>query len=240
MVGSKVKSERGSKLGDCKRIRVVAVSYLNTKPLLYGLLRHAVQEQLDMDLAIPSECARRLLAGEADLALVPVAVIPELPEAHIISDYCIGADGEVATVCIYGDVPLHEMTALYLDHHSRTSAMLTRLLLKEFWKHDVKLLVAEDGYIDRIGGTVGGLVIGDRTIGLAKRFTHRYDLGAAWKEHTGLPFVFAAWVSVKPLPADFVAAFNEGLREGLAHLPELQLLLSSPDPEFSLEEYYTR
>jgi chorismate dehydratase len=204
------------------------------------LLRSAITEELDMDLAIPSECARQLVAGEADIALVPVAVIPELPEAHIISDYCIGTDGAVATVCVYGDVPLKEMTSIYLDHHSRTSVMLTRLLLKEYWNHEVTFLEAEEGYIDRIGGTVGGLVIGDRTIGLDRRFDHVYDLGEAWKSHTGLPFVFAAWVSVRKLDEDFVTRFNEALKEGMDHLPELQLLLSSPHPDFNLVEYFTR
>lgn len=222
------------------KTRVVAVSYLNTKPLLYGLLRSDLTEELEMDLAIPSECARRLLAGAADLALVPVAIIPELPEAHIVSDYCIGTDGAVATVCIYGDVPLEEMTSIYLDHHSRTSAMLTRLLLAEYWQHDVKLLTAEEGYIDRIGGTVGGLVIGDRTIGLNRRFKYSYDLGEVWKKHTGLPFVFAAWVATREPTKAFTRKFNTALAEGLAHLPELQLLLSAPDPGFSLAEYFTR
>lgn len=223
-----------------KKYRLAAVSYLNTKPLLYGLLRSDLTEELDMDLAIPSECARRLVAGEADIALVPVAIIPELPEAHIISDFCIGTDGAVATVCLYGDVPLHEMTTIYLDHHSRTSVMLTRMLLAEYWQHEVKLLPAEEGYIESIGGTVGGLVIGDRTIGLDQRFAYVYDLGEAWKAHTGLPFVFAAWVSVKALDEDFIARFNAALAEGMEHLPELQLLLPSPSPDFNLTEYYTR
>lgn len=240
MVAEKAYSGQRSAIGEeTRRHRLVAVSYLNTKPLLYGLLRSDVQEELDMDLAIPSECARRLVSGEADIALVPVAVIPELPEAHIISDFCIGADGSVATVCIYGDVPIHEMTAIYLDHHSRTSVMLARLLLAEYWKHEVSFLPAEEGYIDRIGGRVGGLVIGDRTIGLDQRSEHVYDLGAEWKTHTGLPFVFAAWVATKSLPDDFIQRFNQALQEGMDHLPELQLLLSSPHPDFSLTEYFT-
>lgn len=221
------------------RHKVVAVSYLNTKPLLYGLVRSDLQEELDLDLAIPSECARRLQAGEADIALVPVAVIPALPEAHIISDYCIGCDGKVATVCLYGEVPISEMTKIYLDHHSRTSVMLTRLLMEEYWGKEVEFLEATPGYIDRIGGTTGGLVIGDRTIGLDQRFSYTYDLGEAWKAHTGLPFVFAAWVSVKPVSAEFEKRFNQALREGLDHLPELQFLLSSPHPEFDLTEYFT-
>ncbi len=219
--------------------RLVAVSYLNTKPLLYGLLRSPLSDRMRMDLAIPSECARRLAEGEAEIGLVPVAILPELEHYQIISDYCIGADGAVATVCIYGDVPLEQLTHVYLDHHSRTSVMLARLLLEEYWKHPVTFLDAEDGYIDHINGTVGGLVIGDRTIGLDKRFNYVYDLGTAWKEHTGLPFVFAAWVTTKPLSPAFVAEFNAALKEGLDHLPQLQLLLPSPHPDFCLEEYYT-
>jgi chorismate dehydratase len=179
------------------------------------------------------------VAGEADIALVPVAVIPELPNARIISDYCIGTNGRVATVCIYGDVPLAEMTTIYLDYHSRTSAMLTRLLLEEYWQSSPELLTATEGYIEHIGGTTGGLVIGDRAIGLEQRFKYTYDLGEAWKAHTGLPFVFAAWVAVKPLSEEFIAAFNKALREGMEHLPELQLLLSSPHPDFDLVEYFT-
>ena len=220
-------------------LRLVAVSYLNTKPLLYGLLRHAISDRMEMDLAIPSECARRLVDGEAEIGLVPVAVLPELPRYQIISDYCIGADGAVATVCIYGDVPLQRLTHIYLDHHSRTSVMLARLLLEEYWQHDIAFLDAEDGYINHINGTIGGLVIGDRTIGLAKRFRYVYDLGAAWKDHTGLPFVFAAWVTTTELEPDFTRDFNEALREGLEHLPQLQLLLPSPAPDFDLTEYYT-
>ncbi|THH35565.1 menaquinone biosynthetic enzyme MqnA/MqnD family protein [Neolewinella litorea] len=219
--------------------RLVAVSYLNTKPLLYGLLRNPISDHLQMDLAIPSECARRLVAGEADIALVPVAVLPELPHYEIISDYCIGTDGAVATVCIYGDVPLEEMTHLYLDHHSRTSVMLARLLLAEYWRHDITFLEARDGYINHINGPIGGLVIGDRSIGLEKRFAHVYDLGSAWKAHTGLPFVFAAWVTTRTLSSKFVADFNAALREGLDHLPQLQYLLPSPSPDFSLEHYFT-
>ncbi|MCP9234805.1 menaquinone biosynthetic enzyme MqnA/MqnD family protein [Lewinella sp. JB7] len=219
--------------------RLVAVSYLNTKPLLYGLLRNPISDRLRMDLAIPSECARRLVDGEADIALVPVAVLPELPRYQIISDYCIGADGAVATVCLYGEVPLEQMTHIYLDHHSRTSVMLTRLLLEEYWQHEVEFMDARDGYIDHINGTIGGLVIGDRTIGLDRRFPYVYDLGAAWKDHTGLPFVFAAWVTTRRLPASFITEFNGALREGLEHLPQLQLLLPSPTPEFDLTTYFT-
>lgn len=222
-----------------EKIKLCAVSYLNTKPLLYGLLRHPVNAQLTMDTAIPSECARRLAAGEVDLALMPVGAIADLADYHIVSDYCIGTVGAVKTVCIYGDVPIEKMQRIYLDHHSRSSVMLTRLLLQEYWQLSPELIPAQEGYIDSIGATTGGLVIGDRTIGLEQRFKYVYDLGEIWEQHSGLPFVFAAWVSRKPLPESFVQDFNEALKEGVAHIPELQLLLPSPHPDFSVIEYFT-
>jgi chorismate dehydratase len=182
------------------KIRLTAVSYLNTKPLLYGLLNSTLAPQLDLELNIPSVCAEKLARGEADLALVPVAVLPELDNPHVISDYCIGTVGAVKTVCIYSDVPIQQVETVYLDHHSRTSVQLTKVLLRDYWSLSPALLPAKEGYIKKIGGRTAGLVIGDRTIGLEQQFKYVYDLGAIWMKHTGLPFVFAAWISNRPLP----------------------------------------
>lgn len=222
-----------------QKLRVVAVSYLNTKPLLYGLLRSPIAERIDLQLAIPSECARRLRDGEADLGLAPVAILPELDNWQLVSNYCIGATGPVKTVCLYGEVPIERMEAIYLDHHSRTSVALIKILLRHHWRLSPQLLPAQTGYIQQIGGTTGGLVIGDRTIGLEEKFPYVYDLGHAWREMTNLPFVFAAWVSVKPLDEDFIAAFDAALGSGLTYLPDLKYLLSSPHPNFDLEYYFT-
>ena len=222
-----------------KKIRVTAVSYLNTKPLLYGLLTNPLSEQIELSLDIPSECARKLRAGEVDLALTPVAVLPELPQWHLVSDYCIGAEGAVKTVNIYGAVPLEEMEAIYLDHHSRTSVALTRVLMQAHWQRQVRFLPAQEGYIDQIKDKTGGVVIGDRTIGLEGRFPYVYDLSEAWQSLTGLPFVFAAWVSRQQLPDDFVVAFNAALANGIAAIPKLKLLLPSPHPDFDLATYFT-
>lgn len=221
------------------KIRITAVSYLNTKPLLYGLLKSELADQIDLHLDIPSECARKLKDGEVDLGLVPVAIIPELTDARIISDYCIGTVGTVKTVAIYGDCPLEEMTRIYLDYHSRTSVALTRLLLKEFWKLEPELIPAPVNYETMIGGQTGGLVIGDRTIGLEEKFSYVYDLGEAWMQYTGLPFVFAAWVATKNIDKDFLTAFNHALQRGVAEIPQLMYLLPSPHSKFDLKEYFT-
>lgn len=222
-----------------KKIRITAVSYLNTKPLLYGLLTSPLAEQVDLSLDIPSECARKLRDGEADLALTPVAILPELSEWHLVSDFCIGAEGAVKTVNIYSEVPLKEVEAVYLDHHSRTSVALTQVLMREYWRQAPKFIPANEGYIDQIKGKTAGVVIGDRTIGMEDKFPYVYDLSEAWQGFTGLPFVFAAWVSRKELPKDFTEQFNKALESGIAAIPKLKLLLPSPHPEFDLATYFT-
>lgn len=221
------------------KIKVTAVSYLNTKPLLYGIFKSPIAEKIDLQLDIPSVCAAKLRDGRADLGLVPVAVIPELPAPRILSDYCIGTVGTVRTVAVFAERPLEELTHLYLDHHSRTSVELVQILLRDYWNLSLALLPAADGYIDSINDSTGGLVIGDRTIGLHQRFPFVYDLGEAWMKHTGLPFVFAAWISNHAIDPDFLIEFNLALQQGLQHIPQLMYLLPTPQPGFDLEEYFT-
>lgn len=220
-------------------IKVTAVSYLNTKPFLYGIFKSGLEQEIELSLDIPSECARKLASGEADMGLVPVAAIPEIPEPHIISDYCIGSDGAVKTVCIFSDCSMEEMTHLFLDYHSRTSVELVRYLLKNYWKTQPVLLPASPGFESEIKNTTGGLVIGDRAMALWQQHTFVYDLGEAWQKHTGLPFVFAAWVSRRLLPGDFLARFNAALRLGIEHIPQLMYLLPAPQPGFDLQRYFT-
>jgi chorismate dehydratase len=221
------------------KIRITAVSYLNTKPFLYGLLRSDLKEEIDLHLDMPSECARKLESGEADLGLIPVAAIPNLEQPHIISDYCIGTVGDVRTVSVLGEVPIEEMTHIFLDYQSRTSVQLLRYLLHAHWNLHPQLLPATRGFEKKIEGTVGGLVIGDRVISLEKEFAYNYDLGRVWWEHTKLPFVFAAWVSTRPLPEKWIGRFNEALRKGLADIDNLLFLLPSPSSEFDLQKYFT-
>jgi len=194
---------------------------------------------LEMALDIPSVCADKLERGEVDLALVPVAILPKLKTPYIISDYCIGTIGAVKTVGIYSDVRIEEITELYLDFHSRTSVQLAQILMKEYWNISPILHQAKEGFIKEIKGTVAAVVIGDRTIGLEDKHKYFYDLGEYWMMHTDLPFVFAAWVSNKKLPEDFIEKLNKAFDYGIHSIPELMYILPSPSENFDLEEYYT-
>lgn len=222
-----------------RNLKATAVSYLNTKPLLYGLIKAGLDKKIDLSLDIPSVGAAKLRNGEVDFGLVPVAAIPEIENAQIFSDYCIGAEGTVKTVCLYAHRPIEELTHIYLDFHSRTSVELTKLLVKDYWGLDPHFIPAKEGYIQRIKDRIGGLVIGDRTMGLDAAFPYVYDLGKYWKKYTNLPFVFAAWVSTKPLSERFVEQFNEAMQMGLDAIPDLQYLLQSPHPDFDLNHYFT-
>jgi len=154
--------------------------------------------------------------------LIPVAVIPELASYHIVGDYCIGAEGEIATVALFSEVPMSEIKKIYLDYQSRSSVALLKFLVKEYWGINPELVQAEnDDYRQEIKGTTAGLVIGDRAFEQRKISTFIYDLGSEWRKITGLPFVFAAWISMKELPADFIKKFNEANAMGLSHIDEI-------------------
>ena len=194
---------------------------MNTIPLVYGIEQDkTLLSQIELSKDIPSECARKLIEKEVDLGLVPVAIIPKLKESHIISDYCIGASGKVKSVLLVSDVPFQEIKEIYLDYQSRTSVNLCKVLCREHWKISPQYLNSEAGFEKKIEGKTAGIIIGDRTFYLEKEFTYQYDLAEEWQKLTGLPFVFAAWVSNKKLPENFIELFNNALKKGLATTQE--------------------
>jgi chorismate dehydratase len=221
-----------------EKLKISAVRYLNTKPFIYGLFRSDLADEIDLTLDIPARCAAKLVSGEADLVLAPVAVIPELPDCYLVSDYCIGSTGAVQTVCIFSDKPLAEIRRLYLDFHSKTSVALAKILCARYWNIQPEFIPATEGFETCIGGDTAGLVIGDRAIGLEKKYRYTHDLGEIWTRWTGLPFVFAAWISARPLDQTLVARFNEALETGLSHLPELIKILPTMPGDFDLDAYF--
>jgi chorismate dehydratase len=146
------------------KYKVSAVSYLNTIPFIYGLKKSKLMDTMDLQLDYPAICAYKLINGEVDIALVPVVVIPQLESPHIISDYCIGSNGEVDTVCLYSDVPIEEIQTIALDYQSITSVALLRILLKEYWQVKPELNKTKLGFEDKIKGKHAALVIGDRAV----------------------------------------------------------------------------
>lgn len=194
------------------------VSYLNTKPFLYGLEHADLADKIEFQLDIPSVGGKKILNNKVDLGLVPVAVLSKLDDAQIVTDFCIGADGPVKSVSIFSEVPINKIEKVFLDHHSLTSVQLLKILMKEHWQINPEQIEAEPGYIDQIKGATAGLVIGDRALMLNSRFEYVYDLSEAWKQLTGLPFVFAAWITRKSPPEDLISEINNALKFGVSQI----------------------
>ncbi len=213
------------------------MSYLNTKPLIYGFEKGMMKEVIELVSDYPSRVASMLLQDEIDLGLIPVAVIPKLKDPHIVSNYCIGASGPVASVCLFSDVPVPEIKVVLLDYQSRTSAALVKILLKNYWKISPTFTDAQAGYEERVKGNTAALIIGDRALEQTPRFHYVYDLAEAWLAMTGLPFVFAAWVSNKKLPENFMRDFNNATGEGLKHIDEI--VSQNPFTACDLKTYYS-
>ena len=214
------------------------MSYLNTKPLVYGFENGRMKDEIELVSDYPSRIAAQLLNDEIDIGLIPVAVIPNLKEHYIISDYGIGASNPVASVCLFSDVPLNEITHVLMDYQSRTSAELLKILLKHHWKISPVLIDTENGYQQAIKGTTAGLIIGDRALRQRRHSKYIYDLAQEWRAMTGLPFLFAAWVANKKLAQEFIKNFNEATAEGLQHINEI--VAANPFAEYDLHTYYTK
>lgn len=219
-------------------IKVSCVRYLNSQPFIYGLKNSSLINEIELSLDVPSACAEKLLNGSVDIGLVPIAIIPELKESHIISDYCIGADGKVETVLLLSDVPLEKIENIFLDYQSRTSVLLLKILADKFWGISPQWKEGENDFENKISGTTAGLVIGDRTFTLKNNFKYIYDLAEEWKKFTSLPFVFACWVSNKKIQSDFISRFNIALESGLKNIP---LVASQyPSNSFNPLDYLTK
>ncbi|MGC4003950.1 MAG: menaquinone biosynthesis protein [Pirellulales bacterium] len=201
------------------KLRIGAVSYLNTKPLVYGLAEAAPFADVVFDY--PSRLADRLRRAELDVALIPSIEFFQDPNYTIVSDACIGCRGPVLSVKLFSRTPLSEIRSLALDEGSRTSAALTKILLWERFgirPHLEQLPVSSE--IDDTNADAV-LLIGDRAIfSPTGRFAEVWDLGDEWCRWTELPFVFAMWVARPGVDVSAAAEALTAARDrGVAHLP---------------------
>ena len=201
------------------KIKVSVVSYLNSKVFIKGL---SPKENIDFDISldIPSACAEKLINNKVDIGLIPVGVIPLVNNAYIISDYCISANGTVNSVFLFSNTKLDEIHTIYLDNHSRSSNLLTKILAKEYWKINVEYKNRTENLIELLEGEAF-VLIGDRTFDQIGKYSTTKDLAQDWKALTGLPFVFAAWVSNKKLDQNSLDKFNLYLSKGFNFIEEV-------------------
>ncbi|QEG35607.1 menaquinone biosynthetic enzyme MqnA/MqnD family protein [Bythopirellula goksoeyrii] len=202
-------------------LRIGAVSYLNTKPLVYHLAERLPESQLFFDY--PSRLSDALASGDLDIALVPSAELLVHPEWSIVSDACIACRGPVLSVKLLFRVPPAEVQTLAMDEGSRTSCLLAQILLREHQVTTPQLLTLPLGAQPQDVHADAVLIIGDRAIRCdMTEFVEVWDLGDHWCRSTELPFVFAMWVAGPGVDISGAAmAFEEARDEGSRNYPEI-------------------
>lgn len=195
--------------------RLGVVSFLNSQPLIDGL---CARPDVACRFAVPAALPRLLDDGEVDAALVPIIdVLRGDGRYRVLSDACIGCDGETMTVRVFSQTPPDRVTALHADTDSHTSVNLARVLWRELYGRELEIrpLDASGGLRSAAAAQPAVLLIGDKVVDPARGgFAYEVDLGGAWRAHSGLPFVFAVW-----------AVRRETAEEG--NLAELAALLSA-------------
>jgi chorismate dehydratase len=215
-------------LENTHKIRVSVVSYINSFPFIYGILNSNIKDKIELTNDIPAICAQKLINNQADLGLVPVAILPQLPNYEIIGKHCIGASGPVKTVLLLSQDNPKNMHTIYLDSESRTSVQLIRIIVHKFWKKEVlwKHLAEYSGNYDE--PNTGFVMIGDKTFTHAPKFGFITDLAEEWQKQTALPFVFACWVANKKLPDAFITEFNQAVEFGIKNREKSIVLAKNP------------
>ena len=201
-----------------KTLNISAVSYLNTYPFVYGIQQSGYLQDYHLYLEVPSMCAERLKSGEADIALVPAGALPDFRDYTVVSDYCLGAVKEVITVLLLSDKPLDKIRKIYLDFDSRTSARLVQVLANSFWMIKPEFERLKPGQAEDLKHKEAIVAIGDKTFGMREHYKYSYDLAGEWIRFSGLPFVFAVWVALKPMPEELLIQFNKALKFGVQNI----------------------
>jgi chorismate dehydratase len=202
-----------------QKISVSVVAYANSLPFVYGLLHSKFSDKIEVSIDMPSVCADKLLNNSVDISLVPVAETLRMNNVTIVSDLCIGANDYVKTVLLASNCPKENLKEIYLDYQSRTSVVLIKVLAKNFWHLQPEWVKATAGFESRvINNTTGAVIIGDRTFSIETPF--QYDLSHEWNTFTGLPFVFAAWMTRKNIPSGLIEEFNQALHFGAQNISD--------------------
>ncbi len=218
------------------QIKIAAVSYLNSIAFTYGIQSSKLIDA-ELTLAPPVECTAKLSAREVDIALIPVAAIPSLGEEYeIVTSHCIGASAAVRTVVLMSDEKPEDIKRIWLDTHSQSSVKLLAHLAEHHFKISPKWLLLKD--MDRVEHAQDGdafLLIGDKVFDFEGIFDYNFDLAEEWINHTGLPFVFAAWCAHKDVDREIVADLEDALTWGSERTFEA---LRELRPEVEIEEGY--
>lgn len=203
--------------------RVCAVSFLNTVPLVWGMLHGAQKDLFHLSFCLPAECADQLRDGAADIGLVPSVELPR-HNLQIIRGAGIACRGPVRSILLVSKLPFPRVRSLAADSSSRSSVALARILLAERYGAEPRVLSLPPELPSMLDAADAALLIGDSALRIdpAELPYRVLDLGQEWVALTGLPMVFAVWAGRDQLAtADLEEAFSASCRFGLEHLEEI-------------------
>jgi chorismate dehydratase len=203
--------------GTEKALRVGSVSYLNAKPLIYGL-----DDGVDLHLAVPSALLEQMRRGDLDVALLPVIDYQRMPGLRIVPAGGIGCDGSTLTVRVFSRVPIEQIRTLACDTESHTSVALAQIVLAHELTHRPRFVDLPREHSSR-ADVEAMLLIGDKVICEEPAgYDYQLDLGDAWKRITGLPFVFAVWMARDGVElGELPARLEQARRDGMAHISQI-------------------
>jgi len=212
-------------------VRLGAVNYLNVRPLVYGLEHRPRDVSLRFDP--PADCARLLASGAIDLGMIPSIAYLDRPADCVVPGVCIGAEGAVASVALFTRKPIAAVTSVALDVSSRTSSSLVRILCARRFGISPTFVPYAPNLDAMLAAADAALLIGDPALFVDHRAAgaEKIDLGLAWAEMTGLPFVFAFWAGP---PSDgvsrIVGLLQDAAEEGMAQVDAIAADYCSTHP----------
>jgi chorismate dehydratase len=204
-----------------RRLRISAISYLNTAPLMWEFEHGEAGDQFDISYTLPSACARSLHAGTADIGIIPAAGYTQIPGLLVLPGVAIASRHPVRSILLVSKVPLETIRTVALDTSSMTSVALTKVLFEK-WLGGGRTFTPMPPDIDQmLAGHDAGLLIGDPALQIDRTRYLTLDLAEEWIRYTGKPFVFAFWaVRSAALPeanpsVDLPAVFQQSRDHGL-------------------------
>jgi chorismate dehydratase len=204
-------------------LRLCSVDYLNSAPLVWGLLHGPPQDLFDLTFRIPSECADLVASGAVDIGNIPVIEMSR-QNLEMVPGVGVAARGAVRSILLVSKRPLAQIRTLAADSSSRTSVTLTRIVLSRRYGVEPLFLPSAPDLAAMLDRADAALIIGDPALRVEpSSLPYRVaDLGQEWTEMTGLPMVFAVWAGHKRhITPAVVKALNDSCRYGREHLEDI-------------------
>ncbi len=204
-----------------RKLRISAISYLNTAPLMWDFEHGGSGEKFDISYTLPSACARALSEGKADIGIIPAAAYTQIPGLQVLPDVAIASRRAVRSILLVSKVPVEEVRTVALDTSSMTSVALTKVLFEKWLGGGRTFTPMAPGIEEMLAEHDAGLLIGDPALKIDRSRYLTLDLAEEWIRYTGKPFVFAFWavrsaaLRQADQSLDLAAVFRDSRNHGL-------------------------